>query len=107
MKKVIFALFFIVLCAPVTAEENTVYCYNCKVYNTPRNEKRVVQPMVPVAPTPVTPIPYGYYYPYYQPYYPVIQQVPVVVSPPVCSWYPDPYTFLGDIFGYDYYPVCR
>lgn len=39
----------------------------------------------------------------------VIEVAPVVtVAPvPVCWYQPDPYTFLGEIFGYDYYYVCR
>lgn len=39
----------------------------------------------------------------------VITVMPVVpVEPvPVCWYEPDPYTFLGEVFGYDYYYVCR
>lgn len=83
------------------ANQNIRYCYNCdyrktvvkKYYNNPV----VVAPVTTVPVMPVEPV--G-----------VVVGAPIVYpSAPImnCAWYPDPYTFLGEIFGYDYIQVCQ
>ena len=102
MKQIILVVVALML-ATLNAEANQYirYCYNCsdkktvikKYYNNP----------VVVAPTAAVPIipmaPAGI----------VVGAQIVYPAIPVmnCAWYPDPYTFLGEIFGYDYIQICQ
>ena len=109
MKKTLAVLAFILSTTTSFAATNEIdYCYNCKVYQQKKIVKKyvtpppvVVSPPIVVNPTPPVVV---------QEQIIVQQPVPVPVPvpvPPVCYWVPDPYTFLGEVFGYDYYQVCQ
>jgi len=84
--------------SPVYANQNIKYCYNCDYHKTIvkryYNNPVVVAPMEApiIAPSPG-----------------IFMEGPIVypAAPMNCAWYPDPYTFLGEIFGYDYIQVCQ
>lgn len=93
--------------APSKAETNIRYCYNCEIkktvvkrYNNPVVGAPVVVTPYVAAPVVASPYPYPVAVPVQAP-------VAYVTGPRGCVWYPDPYTFLGEIFGYDYIQVCQ
>lgn len=83
-------------------------CNDCTINVQKRVVKKVVRPVVlPTIPVAVAPAPVvvGAVPAGPGPISSVIP-VPVYARPPVCGYYPDPYTFLGDIFGYDIVYGC-
>lgn len=97
----------LIISAPGRAETNIRYCYNCEIKKTVvKRSNTVVAPVAvvaaPVATAPVVVSPYPY-----PVAVPIQAPVAYVAGPRSCAWYPDPYTFLGEIFGYDYIQVCQ
>lgn len=121
MKKTLAVIALILSTSASFAATNEIdYCYNCKVYQQKKIVKKYVAPAPPrpiiqeqviiqqPPPVVVNPPPVVVNPP------PVVVQEQVIIQqpvpmppPPVCYWVPDPYTFLGDVFGYDYYQVCQ
>ncbi len=110
MPHLILALFMLALFSiPAKADQSVRFCYNCTLNNHSRPAVQAQAPKVtktvvyPVSDYPVGQA-YGYgiitnnYYPY--------QSVPIPQGSR-CWLQPDPYTFLGEIFGYDYIYVCQ
>lgn len=79
------------------ANQRIKNCYNC-------NYKKTVVQRYYNNPTIVVPGPVPALLPG-----PTIVEAPAAypVAPVYCAWYLDPYTFLGEIFGYDYIPICQ
>lgn len=91
---------------PAFAGQSVRYCYNCVL-----NERSRIAAPVPVYPrqviTTVYPAPSVPVYPA-----PTVAYAPGYGSVPLppasrCWLQPDPYTFLGEIFGYDYIYICQ
>lgn len=103
MKIIGIVVLMMFICNPGYANQSIKYCYNCRV----TSQQKVVRPYVNVSPAPVVypgPVvirPVSQYYPAY------IESAPVIPQGLNCWLQPDPYTFLGEIFGYDYMYVCR
>ena len=102
MQKILFVTFSLLLSTiRVDANQNIRYCYNCDYQNTIvkkyYNNPVVVAPAANIPVMPVAPVGVVVSAPIVYPLTPVMN----------CAWYPDPYTFLGEIFGYDYIQVCQ
>jgi hypothetical protein len=109
MKKQLLLLLaaLLITSTPGKGETNIRYCYNCEIKKTVvKRSNTVVAPVAvvaaPVVAAPVVVSPYPY-----AAAVPVQAPVAYVAGPRGCVWYPDPYTFLGEIFGYDYIQVCQ
>lgn len=103
MKITILTVLMTIICIPALANQSIKYCYNCRV----SSQQRVEKPYINVNSAPVT-YPVASVIRQINPYYPVyIEAMPAIAQGPNCWLQPDPYTFLGDIFGYDYIYMCQ
>ncbi len=97
----------LIIPATSKAETNIRYCYNCEIKKTVVKRTNTLVAPVPVVVAPVVAAPV-IVSPYpYQAVAPSPAPIAYAAGPRGCVWYPDPYTFLGEIFGYDYIQVCQ
>lgn len=95
---------------PALGNQSIRYCYNCTLNNqarvsVPQRYQARARPINVYPAVPIASVAPGYAAPV-DPYYTGYGNV-YLPQGSRCWMQPDPYTFLGEIFGYDYIYVCQ